>query len=163
MFRRLAMLMLLSMVVGCMRMPGTTEIRFIPHDRTFSCEYDTVWWAVNQFFEDEYIEIETIEKRIGLIVTKEQFFDPEWTECEEAPKGVTIYQSRPKGQIDVFLKDDSGEVWVMVLCRYWVTRSGCYTEWSHYCKSTGVMEESLLTYIEKYCKTQQDAISEPTP
>jgi len=140
----------LVFLAGCATAPKQYDLQ-TSYD--IPAEYDVVWSALIEFFAENSIPIETVEKDSGFIAAKwgNGSMPAAWFDC--GSNGILIVEDR-SGKFNIHVTDGDSGVRVRVTTVYAVLRSfGDSVSWSA-CNSTGEFESYVAEQI--YAKTGVD-------
>ena len=157
------------LIAGCV----TTTPPSYDFDRsaTFDADIDSVWQAAVMFFFSQHIDTKIVDKDSGLIVAETDVavkagFDNKFASgFAECPSGLLLFPELDRTKLNLLITEDEGGTHVTVNTKF--TRQYTAEDMSgpmrHECSSTGVLELTILKYLENNSRPQAKAESEPAP
>ncbi len=161
--KKIILFSLLVLITGCATIPPVQQV--IQSEETFLVPYDAVWDPIQSFFATGVTSVESTDKEIGLLTTKE-FTVPyegfkyrsKYVDCGELA-GLTVYR-KMIGKYDIFISKLEGKkVSVKADANY---RAALYsgTEFKGWvtCQSRGYIEKLLFDDLRAKLKDYKEAV-----
>ncbi len=152
---------LLILLTGCATIPPVQQV--IQSEETFPVPYDAVWEPLQSFFASGVTSVESTDKEIGLLTTKEftvpyegYKYRSKYVDCGELA-GLTVYR-KMIGKYDIFISKLEGKkVSVKADANY---RAALYsgTEFKGWvtCQSRGYIEKLLFDDLRAKLKDYKE-------